>query len=85
MEVPWLGPNHYQMVLGALAMLVILSLLLERALAVIFEWGKWRKEIKERRLRAPIALVVSYVICICFNSPFAQTWRQIRDYVKLRV
>ena len=39
MTVPWLQPEQYEAVLGALALLVILAMLLERALAVIFEWS----------------------------------------------
>ena len=64
MTVPWLQPEQYEAVLGALALLVILAMLLERALAVIFEWSVLRDWLKEKRLRVPIALVASYVICV---------------------
>ena len=67
MEVPWLDSDHYQNVLGALMMLVILSLILERGLAVIFEWGGWREWLGKKKLRAPIALLTAYVICIWFD------------------
>ena len=64
MTVPWLQPEQYEAVLGALALLVILAMLLERALAVVFEWSVLRDWLKEKRLRVPIALVASYVICV---------------------
>lgn len=48
--------------LGALALLVILAMLLERALPIIFEWSVLRDWLKEKLLRVPIALVASYVI-----------------------
>ena len=67
MQVPWLDTDHYQNVLGVLIMLVILSLILERGLAVIFEWGGWREWIGRKKLRAPIALVTAYVICIWYD------------------
>ena len=35
MEAPWLDSDHYGNVLGALVMVNVLALLLERALAVI--------------------------------------------------
>ena len=64
MEIAWLQPDQYEKLLGALTMLVILSLVLERALAVFFEWGVWRDWISERHLRAPVAFVASYWVCI---------------------
>ena len=64
MQVAWLDSSHYENVLGALIMLVILSLILERALAVVFEWSVWREWLVAKKLRAPIALGVAYVICI---------------------
>ena len=39
-------------------------MLLERALAVIFEWSVLRDWLKEKRLRVPIALVAFYVTCV---------------------
>ena len=64
MTAPWLQPEQYEAVLGALALVVILAMLLERALAVIFEWSVLRDWLKEKRLRVPIALIASYVICV---------------------
>ena len=64
MQVAWLDSGHYENVVWALTMLVILSLILERALAVIFEWGGWREWLASKKLRAPIALGVAYAICI---------------------
>ena len=64
MMVPWLQPEQYETVLGALALVVILAMLLERALAVVFEWSVIRNWLKEKHLRVPIALAASYVICV---------------------
>jgi uncharacterized BrkB/YihY/UPF0761 family membrane protein len=50
-------------VLGGLGLIVVLSLILERALAVIFEWGVWDVWLAKTSLRAPLALLASYVIC----------------------
>ncbi len=78
MTVPWLQPGQYEAVLGALALLVILAMLLERALAVIFEWSVFRDWLKEKGLRVPIALVASYTVCVwgqfdVFSVVFAKT------------
>ena len=54
----------FEPLLAALATLVILSMLLERALSVVFEWGGWRDWIRTKRLRAPIALAASYWMCV---------------------
>ncbi|MEP7030086.1 MAG: hypothetical protein ABI830_04055 [Pseudolabrys sp.] len=48
---------------GALALVVVLAMFLERALSVVFEWGMWDEWLARNSLRAPITLVVSYVIC----------------------
>ena len=64
MQVSWLDSSHYENILGGLVMLVILSLILERALAVVFEWGGWREWLAKKKLRAPIALGVAYAICL---------------------
>lgn len=53
----------YQGVFGALILIVVLAMVLERALAVVFEWGVWDVWLAKNKLRAPIALVVSYIIC----------------------
>jgi hypothetical protein len=53
----------YQGVFGALVLIVVLALVLERALAIVFEWGVWDVWLAKTRLRAPIALLVSYIIC----------------------
>jgi len=62
--VPWLQPEHYQNVLGALILVVVLAMLLERALAVVFEWSVIRDRIKDNNLRVPIAFGASYWICV---------------------
>ena len=83
MSVPWLQPEQYETVLGALALLDILAMLLERALAVVFEWGVIRDWLKEKRLRVPIALAASYTICVwgqfdVFSVIFRQGGRVFR-------
>lgn len=60
----FLSPDYYQSVLGALALIVVLALVLERALSVPFEWSLWSKWLEDKKLRAPIALVVAWVICV---------------------
>jgi len=52
-----------QAVAGAFGLIVVLAMVLERALSVVFEWGAWDKWLQDKKLRAPIALVVSYIIC----------------------
>ena len=60
----FLQPEYYQTVLGAIALVVVLSMVLERALSVPFEWGVWDKWLEEKKLRAPIALVVAWLVCV---------------------
>lgn len=50
-------------VLGGLGLIVVLSLVLERALSVVFEWGVWDVWLAKKSLRTPLALVASYVVC----------------------
>ena len=57
-------PEYYQTVLGAIALVIVLSLALERALSVPFEWGVWDKGLEAKRLRAPIALLVAWLVCV---------------------
>jgi hypothetical protein len=59
----FLQPEYYQTVLGAIALVVVLSMVLERALSVPFEWGIWKDWLETNKLRAPISLVVAWVIC----------------------
>ena len=50
-------------VLGGLGLVVVLSLILERALSVVFEWGVWDVWLAKMNLRAPLAFLASYIIC----------------------
>jgi hypothetical protein len=59
----FLKAEYYQQVLGALALVVVLSMVLERALSVPFEWGVWDEWLKAKKLRAPISLAVAWVLC----------------------
>lgn len=51
-------------VLGALLLLVVLAMLLERALALVFEYH-WFRRLSDRvpGLKTPIALLVSWFTC----------------------
>ena len=69
----WSSPAHWETRLGAMAMLVVLSLVLERALSVFFEWGFWKEWLEKRKLRGPIALVSAYVICVFGNFDLFST------------
>jgi hypothetical protein len=60
----FLDSDYYQSVLGALALIVVLAMALERALSVPFEWSVWSKWLEDKKLRAPIAFVVAWVICV---------------------
>src|SRR5688572_14197699 len=60
----FLQPEYYQTVLGAIALVIVLSLVLERALSVPFEWGVWDKWLEAKKLRAPIALIVAWLVCV---------------------
>ena len=59
----FLQSEYYQKVLGALALVAVLSIVLERALSVPFEWTLWSKWLEDKKLRAPISLVIAWVIC----------------------
>ena len=64
MTAPWLQPEQYENVLAALALVVILAMLLERALALVFEWSLVRDWIRQKRLRVPLAFTASYIVCV---------------------
>src|SRR5215831_5702224 len=55
--------EYYEKVLGAVALVVVLSMFLERALSLPFEWSPIRDFIEQKKLRAPIAYIVSWIIC----------------------
>jgi hypothetical protein len=54
---------YYQQVLGALALIVVMAMLLERALSVPFEWGLVKDFLDRTKLRAPIAFLAAWAIC----------------------
>ena len=54
---------YYTQMLAALALIVVLALVLERALSVPFEWGAISEYLDRFKLRAPIAFGVAYLIC----------------------
>ena len=69
----WSSPAHWETILGAMAMLVVLSLVLERALSVFFEWGFWKEWLESRKLRGPIALIAAYFVCVFGNFDLFST------------
>jgi len=58
----FLSTGYFQNLLGLLAVVMLLSLILERALAVPFEWTPIEGRLTRFRLRAPIAFLVSWWI-----------------------
>ena len=56
--------EQFEPLIAALGTLVILSLILERALSLVFEWGGWRDWIRTKHLRAPIAFAAAYTMCV---------------------
>lgn len=57
------NPNLLDNALSGLTLIVVLSMILERALAVVYEWGPLEEFLTAKKLRAPIAFVVAYAIC----------------------
>jgi hypothetical protein len=55
--------QYFEQVLSALAVVVVLAMFLERALSLPFEWGPLKDFLERRKLRAPLAFVVAWVIC----------------------
>lgn len=53
-------------VMTALAKLVILSMLLERSLAVLFDY-RWLRPISGYGLKVPIAILTSWIICYSYQ------------------
>ncbi|MBL8671700.1 MAG: hypothetical protein JNK11_13675 [Alphaproteobacteria bacterium] len=56
-------PDYMESVMVGLALVVVLAMILERALAVLFEWGPIETLLAKRKLRAPIALAAAWGIC----------------------
>jgi uncharacterized BrkB/YihY/UPF0761 family membrane protein len=63
MDASSLSIDKLQPLLAALSVVVFLSLILERALSVVFEWGLWDQWLAQKKLRAPLAFLASYAIC----------------------
>ncbi len=59
----WVDLQHFPDILAAAAIVVLVAMILERALSVPFEWALLRDWLIRKKLRAPIALVLSYSIC----------------------
>lgn len=57
-----LFPNFGE-ILGALALLVVLSMLLERALVLLFDWRHFKARLDGLGLKSPIAFLASLVVC----------------------
>ncbi len=63
MAIQAFNTDWVQGVAGALGLVVVLAMVLERALSVIFEWGAWDVWLARKNLRAPLSLLASYLIC----------------------
>lgn len=61
---PLLFGLHADVVGEALGAIVILSLLIERALAPIFEWRPVLKKITEKGIKEPVAVIVSVAVVV---------------------
>lgn len=55
--------GHIENVLWGLAIVVVLSMVLERALQMPFEWTPIQGFIERRKLKAPIAVIVATLMC----------------------
>ena len=53
----WVDLEHFPDILSAVAIVVLVAMILERALSVPFEWAPLRDWLIRKKLRAPIALV----------------------------
>jgi hypothetical protein len=62
--VPGGALNIDSELLSALFRLVLLSIFVERALSVVFEWKAWSQVLTDKNLKAPIAVAVSILVCI---------------------
>lgn len=50
-------------VLASLATLVVLSMLLERALVLIFDYRWYKKKLSGLGLKVPISFITAWIIC----------------------
>ena len=66
-DVPWLQAEHYENVIGVLAMIVVLSLILERALALTFEWSGWRDWLSKKKIKTLLAFLAAYSMCMTMD------------------
>ena len=55
--------QYFEQVLSALAVVVVLAMFLERALSLPFEWGSLKDFLERKKLRAPLAFLLAWVIC----------------------
>jgi hypothetical protein len=60
----WLEPAHWEDVLGAIVIVVVLALVLERGLSLFFEWGVWKEWLERKKLRGPLAFAAAYFTCL---------------------
>jgi hypothetical protein len=61
---PLLFGIHADVVGEALGAIVVLSLIIERALAPVFEWRPILKALDKKGLKEPIAVIVSVVVVV---------------------
>ncbi len=62
-----MDPNLFHMdwdrLIEVLATIVVMSILLERALAILFEWRPYVKKFDGKGTKQPVALVVAFLVC----------------------
>jgi len=53
----------YESLLGALVTLFIVSVVLERALTVLFHWRWWKRFCNGKGLKTVVAVAISWAVC----------------------
>jgi hypothetical protein len=54
--------NDFVLILTALVRLVIFAMILERGLYFVFDWSLWRDWLPGKKVKAPIALAVAWIL-----------------------
>lgn len=54
---------NYETAIAALITLAIVSIVLERALSVVFGWKYWKKYLDGQGLKTVVAVVVAFFVC----------------------
>jgi len=59
-----------QKVFEAVVVLFFIALILERAMAVLFEWRIWKNHFNNMGLKTPVAVLASWGICSVYQFDF---------------